>query len=587
MTIDELTVKITVAADEAIAALDELLKRIQTLTDAAGEKREIRLDVAGAQEDAAALEESVRTAMANVGDAMTSTDVADAAETLRTYLNDALGGLTLLGEEDTEHFTEAWETLFGEDSALVQTLGMLPDMTETAAQGIHEVLLGAEGLGESAENALEDMAAVSEAVSDNGDVMRSARDDADDYAREIEGLQRESQALTREMGRVTEVNRNITAFKNAKKAYDDARKSSKNVGDAYNDVKKAAAKLGKEMVAGTGDVKAMDKAVSKADQSVDALAKATRADGNVIVTTLQGMLVQAEQTEAALNIRATQYVDVSQPLAAIRAVINIIRALLGLMGRAGITPKGGGGGGGGGGGRGDSDDEYDAEEAARKAEEARKAALKADYDRIEHQRHMREITLEEELALIEKIRTAHQLNAEEIMEWEEKIYDLKQEIRERDADSIDTLADGVAEALENRYEAMLDAETERLDASREAWEQWRDDSVRAIEEQIDALEKLADTEDNEAKDAEELRKIEKLRREVAYEQDEYNRAKLQQQLDDAIASREERLRKLALQEQKEALRDERERIETKADDQIAALDKEQEAVTRRSSPFSN
>ena len=52
------------------------------------------------------------------------------------------------------------------------------------------------------------------------------------------------------------------------------------------------------------------------------------------------------------------------------------------------------------------------------------------------------------------------------MAWEEKVYDLKKEIRERDADSIDQLADGVVSALEKRYEAMRDAEIERLDKSR-------------------------------------------------------------------------------------------------------------------------
>lgn len=579
VTIDELNVKINVAADEAIAALDELLKRIQSLTEAAGAGREIRLDVSGAREDMTSLEDGVRTAMDNVCEAIKAPEIAEAAETLRGYLDQALSGLCLVDEEDRERFTDAWETLLGEDSALIQALSAIPDMTGEAARGLMEVLSGVEGLGDSADSALDALNAAGEAVVSNANAMESAQDKTGEYGREIENLRKDSQALAREMGRVTEVNRNVTAFKNAKKAYDDARKSGKNVGEAFDGVKRAAAKLGKELNAGTGDVKAMDKAVAKADKSVDALAQAARADGNAIVATLQGMLVQAEQTEAALNIQATQHVDVSQPLSAIQAVIRIIRVLLSLMGAAGIAGKGGGGGGGGGGKK-DTPvtDDYDAEEEARKAEEARKEGIRLAYEAIEHKRHMNEITLEEELAMLEKIRVAHQLNAEEIMEWEEKIYDLKQELRERDAESIDTLADGVVEALEKRYEAMRDAEIDRLDQSRKAWEQWRDDSVQAIEDQIDALDKLSDAEDNEAKDAEELRKIEKLRRETAYEQDEYNRAKLQQQLDNAIADREDRLRKLALKEQKEALREEIDRIENRTDEQLSALDKEQEAI---------
>ena len=93
----------------------------------------------------------------------------------------------------------------------------------------------------------------------------------------------------------------------------------------------------------------------------------------------------------------------------------------------GGTGKSGGGGGGGGGGS-------KADDAEKKAEEARKKALLADYDRIEHRRHLNEISLEEELAGLEEIRRKHQMTAEEIMAWEEKVYDLKKEIRERDAE---------------------------------------------------------------------------------------------------------------------------------------------------------
>ena len=222
--------------------------------------------------------------------------------------------------------------------------------------------------------------------------------------------------------------------------------------------------------------------------------------------------------------------------------------------------------------------EFAARRAAEEAERRRKEAIEADYRAIEHRRHMNEITFEEELAQLEALRQKHQLNAEEIMDWEEKVYDLKQEIRERDAESLDNLSDGVLTALENRYEAMLEAEQQRLDESRKTWEKWRDDSVAAIEDQIAALDKLADTEDREKQDAEELRKIAKLEQQIAYEQDDYNRAKLQQQLDQAVESREERLARLALEEQKEALRAEIEEIEKKADSQLEALDREQEAI---------
>ena len=380
------------------------------------------------------------------------------------------------------------------------------------------------------------------------------------------------------------IQKHIDAYRDAKRAYDDARKSGRNVEKEFDSLSGAARKLGVNVDKGSGSLEDMDEAARAADRQVDALGDGVQREGAGIVSTLQGMLSQARQTEQALMIQAAMGVDVSQPLSAIQAVIALISTLLSLMGQAGISAGGGGGsrGGGGGGGSRRRDDAAEAAEAARRAaeeaERRRQEAIEADYRLIEHRRHMNEITFEEELAQLEALRQKHQLNAEEIMDWEEKVYDLQQEIRERDAESLDQLSDSVIDALENRYQAMLDGETDRLEQSREAWQTWRDDSVRAVEDQIAALDQLATAQDREKQDAEELRKIEKLRQQIAYEQDDFNRARLQQQLDQALESREERLARLALEDQKEALRAQIEQIEQAADSQLEALDREQEAV---------
>lgn len=232
----------------------------------------------------------------------------------------------------------------------------------------------------------------------------------------------------------------------------------------------------------------LDDAVTSAEKSMGSAA-------NGIAGKLEGVIRWAEQTKQSLTISGSVNVDTSPSIQALNGLIAVAQtalALLNALGLGGGTGKSVSRGGGGGGGN-------KAEEAEKKAEEARKKALQADYDRIEHRRHLNEISLEEELAGLEEIRRKHQMTAEEIMAWEEKVYGLKKEIRERDADSIDQLADGVVSALEKRYEAMRDAEIQRLDKSREAWEQWRDDSVQAIEDQIAALDQLADTEDEEKK----------------------------------------------------------------------------------------
>lgn len=568
MTLDELVVRVRVAVDgadgELEAALSDLRRFAQEAAAAAGD--------ASAPQQAlwAGLGEAAREAFSKVAEAMRAGLAAAAA---------------VPEGEEALALREAWGALLGPEGMLAGDLTALGEAAETALPQASEGLTalmetlqgaaeGAQGLSEALLGPAEALAPLSEAQAGAAAGAGEYADAAADMAAQLRGLESQARSLTG-------IQKHIDAYRDAKRAYDDARRSGQNVEKAFDDMSGAAKKLGVNVDKGSGSLEDMDDAAAAADKRVDALGAGVRSEGAGIVSTLQGMLSQALRTEQALMIQAAMGVDVSQPLSAIQAVIALINTLLSLMGQAGISASGGGGSRGGGGGGGGSRVDDEAEAARRAAEEAerrRKEAIEADYRAIEHRRHMNEITFEEELAQLEALRQKHQLNAEEIMDWEEKVYDLQQEIRERDAESLDQLSDSVIDALENRYQAMLDVELDRLEASREAWQTWRDDSVRAVEDQIAALDQLAAAQDREKQDAEELRKIEKLRQQIAYEQDDYNRAKLQQQLDQALESREERLARLALEDQKEALRAQIGEIEQAADSQLSALDREQEAV---------
>ena len=568
MTLDELVVRVRVAVDgadgELEAALSDLRRFAQEAAAAAGD--------ASAPQKAlwAGLGEAAREAFSKVAEAMRAGLAAAAA---------------VPEGEEALALREAWGALLGPEGMLAGDLTALGEAAETALPQASEGLTalmetlqgaaeGAQGLSEALLGPAEALAPLSEAQAGAAAGAGEYADAAADMAAQLRGLESQARSLTG-------IQKHIDAYRDAKRAYDDARRSGQNVEKAFDDMSGAAKKLGVNVDKGSGSLEDMDDAAAAADKRVDALGAGVRSEGAGIVSTLQGMLSQALRTEQALMIQAAMGVDVSQPLSAIQAVIALINTLLSLMGQAGISASGGGGSRGGGGGGGGSRVDDEAEAARRAAEEAerrRKEAIEADYRAIEHRRHMNEITFEEELAQLEALRQKHQLNAEEIMDWEEKVYDLQQEIRERDAESLDQLSDSVIDALENRYQAMLDVELDRLEASREAWQTWRDDSVRAVEDQIAALDQLATAQDREKQDAEELRKIEKLRQQIAYEQDDFNRAKLQQQLNQALESREERLARLALEDQKEALRAQIEEIEQAADSQLSALDREQEAV---------
>ena len=482
MTIDELTVKITVAAEEAEAALDALLEKVRAFQEKTG--LALQLDAG------------------------------------------------------------SW------DSQLAET-----------GEGFQQAGEQAEALADKLRQSTETALAHKGAFEELGGEAQKIREGFQQNEKSVQGLVRQLAELGRQREALNQLKNLSAQLKNCEKGGEGYRKTLTQIQPVLKKSGISTENLGKGM-------EGLDDAVTSAEKSMGSAA-------NGIAGKLEGVIRWAEQTKQSLTISGSVNVDTSPSIQALNGLIAVAQtalALLNALGLGGGTGKSGGGGGGGGGSK--------AEDAEKKAEEARKKALQADYDRIEHRRHLNEISLEEELAGLEEIRRKHQMTAEEIMAWEEKVYDLKKEIRERDADSIDQLADGVVSALEKRYEAMRDAEIERLDKSREAWEQWRDDSVQAIEDQIAALDQLADTEDEEKKSAEELRKIEKLRREVEYEQDAYNRQKLQQQLDEAVASREERLRKLELKQQKEALQEEIEKIRDQASEKIKELDGEQDAIEK-------
>ena len=451
MTIDELTVKITVAAEEAEAALDALLEKVRAFQEKTG--LALQLDAG------------------------------------------------------------SW------DSQLAET-----------GEGFQQAGEQAEALADKLRQSTETALAHKGAFEELGGEAQKIREGFQQNEKSVQGLVRQLAELGRQREALNQLKNLSAQLKNCEKGGEGYRKTLTQIQPVLKKAGISTENLGKGM-------EGLDDAVASAEKSMGSAA-------NGIAGKLEGVIRWAEQTKQSLTISGSVNVDTSPSIQALNGLIAVAQtalALLNALGLGGGTGKSVSRGGGGGGGS-------KAEDAEKKAEEARKKALQADYDRIEHRRHLNEISLEEELAGLEEICRKHQMTAEEIMAWEEKVYDLKKEIRERDADSIDQLADGVVSALEKRYEAMRDAEIQRLDKSREAWEQWRDDSVAAIEDQIAALDQLADTEDEEKKSAEELRKIEKLRREVEYEQDAYNRQKLQQQLDEAVASREERLRKLELKD---------------------------------------
>jgi len=190
-------------------------------------------------------------------------------------------------------------------------------------------------------------------------------------------------------------------------------------------------------------------------------------------------------------------------------------------------------------------------------------------------------TYEQELEYLQAIQEnmkQYGLRTEDALDLEERLLDVQAQIAARDAASLDTMLDGVITALENRYESMRDAELSALEESRAAWETWQESSADAIQSQIDALDALTEAEDRASEEEGYVRKIEKLKQALAYEQDDFNRAQLTGQLDTAQEEYEAWQSQTARADEKAALEAQLDAVNERTQAELAALDTQAEAV---------
>lgn len=197
---------------------------------------------------------------------------------------------------------------------------------------------------------------------------------------------------------------------------------------------------------------------------------------------------------------------------------------------------------------------YNAKKQMQADEEAANTkALQAAYKGIENKKSLGKMTSQQELRQLEQIRQKYKMTAEERMELEIKIYNLKQSLKDDEISSINTLADAVTEALKEKYEEQRKIEEERINDSIESWQKWEDKTVSAIQGEIDALDELADKQESENKRQEYENKRQQTELQLAYEKDDYNRTQLQKELNRLNKEEAERLAEEQRQAQKKVL----------------------------------
>ena len=328
--------------------------------------------------------------------------------------------------------------------------------------------------------------------------------------------------------------------------------------------------------------KSMDEVI----QSLDKEGKALASESGTMISHLEGLRdhwigVKAD-VEAGAN--GTLDADGSRLMQQADESIQWLNLLLRLLGAAGgedsIAETGGGRGGGG-----KSRKERAAEEARKAAEEARRAQ-EAEWQReldeqlkfLDRKKRLNEINTQEEIRHLEYIAAHYARTTQQKISMEEKLFEARARLRDEEIAEIDKLNQGVITALRNRYEEQRKIEEKRLKDSADGWREWADESVKAIQAQIDALDALNKQEDRDEQERKKLHKIEATREMIAYTHDDANRERLERELRRLEEDYAKWQRTNAIADEKERLRAEQEAIRERAAQEQEAIAKQRDGL---------
>lgn len=215
---------------------------------------------------------------------------------------------------------------------------------------------------------------------------------------------------------------------------------------------------------------------------------------------------------------------------------------------------------------------------------SRNEALQNELKLLEHRKKMNQLTYEEELSWLNRLMKQYRMSADERQDLEYRIYQVKQKMHEEEEkalqeqiDMLDDLGSAMITALKARYEEQKKIEQDRINESIESWQKWEDETVAAIQGQIDALDDLEKQQESEDKRAEYERNKQALELQKAYEKDLYQREMIQKEINRLDAEEQKRLEQEARDQLREQLQDQidavREESSAKQDALKEELDK--------------
>lgn len=204
-----------------------------------------------------------------------------------------------------------------------------------------------------------------------------------------------------------------------------------------------------------------------------------------------------------------------------------------------------------------------------------------DYDAIikMHRNYLNQIMKDERLSLDER----KELYREEL----QIIRDYEQQKRDLRVESIDNTVSQLTNAITKQLEEMQEKDKEMIDKNLEEVEKWKEARINAINEEYDArieaidkeLEALNKAEEQKTRDEEDSeyeKKKKRLEDLIAFEHDATNKANYQKELDKLVADYQKTLEERVLQDKKDALEEEKEKIQEEQDAKIDAIEEEAE-----------
>lgn len=166
-----------------------------------------------------------------------------------------------------------------------------------------------------------------------------------------------------------------------------------------------------------------------------------------------------------------------------------------------------------------------------------------------------DMNLAQQIQYLEIMREKYADNAQRLAEIDQLLFDKRQALQQEAVSQLDRLYEGVVQALTKKYQEMKKAEEDAVRSSIELRKQQSEAVIKAIQAQIDALDALDKAEKRGDEDAEYADKRSRLVASKSSEKDDYNRGKIQEQIDKLDADYAEKKKKRERDDQKAALQD--------------------------------